>query len=160
MLVLLTIWGFVLKRRWNETGSVGIFTFSSSIATEWIKGEKASWQAKSNDLSYFKKKQFIALVANLKMPGQPVQRASSRKRRDHARNWCQEAERASWGSPHSYELAFQWSNSPGCWESPGDFSDLYLPLRLLRSSSAFVPSTLYRWVPDSQIQTGVDEIGK
>ena len=44
-------------------------------------------------MSYFKKKQFIALVAKLKMPGQPVQRASSRKRRDGARNLGQEASR-------------------------------------------------------------------
>lgn len=55
-------------------------------------------QAKSNDLSYFKKRLFIALVAKLKMPGQPVQRASSRKRRDSARNSGQEA-REGWGSP-------------------------------------------------------------
>jgi len=49
-------------------------------------------------LSYFKKKQFIALVAKLKMPGQPVQRASSRKRRDGARNLGQEAGE-DWGAP-------------------------------------------------------------
>ena len=49
-------------------------------------------------MSYFKKKQFIALVAKLKMPGQPVQRASSRKRRDGARNLGQEAGE-DWGAP-------------------------------------------------------------
>jgi hypothetical protein len=42
-------------------------------------------------LSYFKKKQFIAFLAKVKMPGQPVQRASSRKRREGARNLIQQA---------------------------------------------------------------------
>lgn len=94
------------------------------------------------------------------MPGQPVQRASSGKGRDHARNRCQEAERELGQLPLLWISISMVRLTRVLRKSWRFLSYFHLLLGFLRSSSAFIPSTLYRWVPDSQIQTGVDDTGK